>query len=667
MRHGEGLSFLDKANIPRRSCSMVSERSIEKNSDTSLSGFRSFKFFEGQTLDIDVFLRSLVTLGYRRQTRVQEEGDFSRRGGIVDVFATTFEYPLRIEWDNDKIHSIESFSVETGKPFWKHKIVILLPKKADRRHIISKFAEAPPISNFVDIKPGDYVVHQQYGIGIYRGMEKVRGVDPEREHMVISYAFEDKLYVPVDAMHLVQKYIGFGTRHPQVNRLGSSAWRRSKSRARKATVKVALDLLKLQALRKTLGGFAFSKDTEWQEAFEKTFAYRETHDQMKAVLETKKDMESPFSMDRLLCGDVGYGKTEVAMRAAFKCVMDNKQVVILVPTTVLAEQHYQNFVKRIGDFPVRVEMLSRFKTPVQQKDILKGVAEGRVDIVIGTHRLLSPDVSFKDLGLVIIDEEQRFGVKAKEKLKVMRALVDVLTLTATPIPRTLYMALMGAKDISVINTPPENRLSIETHLVPFDKVLLAQAIERELKRHGQVFFIHNRVEDIEDVADEVRGLTPESARVACAHGRMAPQALEKIMVDFLGNRIDCLVSTTIIESGIDVPNANTIIVNNADCFGLADLHQLRGRVGRFTKKAYAYFVVKSGKPLSREARKRLDAIAEYSELGSGFKIAMEDLEIRGAGNLLGLQQHGHIESVGFDLYCRLLRESVASLSSMSQN
>jgi transcription-repair coupling factor (superfamily II helicase) len=629
-----------------------------------MEGFRSFKFFEGQTLDIEAFLRYLVSLGYRRQARVQEEGDFARRGGIVDVFAATFEYPLRIEWDDDKVHSIESFSVETGKSFWKHKIVILLPKKEDRRHLVSKFSDALPISNFVDIKPGDYVVHQQYGIGIYRGMEKVKGVVPEREHMVISYALEDKLFVPVDAMHLVQKYIGFGTRPPKVHRLGSGAWRRLKLRAQKATVKVALDLLKLQALRKTLGGFVFSKDTEWQGEFEKTFAYRETPDQMKAVLETKKDMEAPFSMDRLLCGDVGYGKTEVALRAAFKCVMDNKQVVILVPTTVLAEQHYQNFVKRIGRFPVCVEMLSRFKTPAQQKGILKGVAEGRVDVVIGTHRLLSRDVSFKDLGLVIIDEEQRFGVKAKERLKVMRALVDVLTLTATPIPRTLYMALMGVRDISVINTPPENRLSIETHLVPFDKALLAQAIERELKRRGQVFFVHNRVEDIEDVADDVRRMAPEGARVEYAHGQMASHALEKIMVDFLNNRIDCLVSTTIIESGIDVPNANTIIVNNADCFGLADLHQLRGRVGRFTKRAYAYFVVKPGKSLSQEARKRLDAIAEYAQLGSGFKIAMEDLEIRGAGNLLGLQQHGHIESVGFDLYCRLLRESVASLGAL---
>jgi transcription-repair coupling factor (superfamily II helicase) len=439
-------------------------------------------------------------------------------------------------------------------------------------------------------------------------------------------------------------------------------------RAQKATIKVAIDLLKIQAMRRALGGFSFAKDTDWQADFEKTFAYQETIDQDKATANTKSDMESCFPMDRLLCGDVGYGKTEVAMRAAFKCVTNNKQVAFLVPTTILAEQHTQNFKKRLKDFPVRVEMLSRFKTAGEQKAIIADVAQGSVDIVIGTHRLLSKDMQFKDLGLVVIDEEQRFGVKAKERLKELRALVDVLTLTATPIPRTLYMALMGAKDISVINTPPENRMAIETHVVSYDEVLLKQAMERELRRGGQVFFVHNRVEDIEDVKEDVVRLSPRDARVAFAHGQMASKVLEQIMLDFINGAIDVLVATTIIESGIDVPNANTIIVNNADCFGLADLHQLRGRVGRFTKRAYAYFVVDARKVLSTEARKRLEAIHEYSALGSGFKIAMEDLEIRGAGNLLGLQQHGHIMAVGFDLYCRMLRDSVSALDkSVSSN
>lgn len=624
--------------------------------------FKSFKFFEGQTLDLEGFTRSLIEFGYSRQEKVLEEGDFSRRGGIIDVFPATFEYPVRIEWDNDKIHSIDSFALATGKPFWNHKIVILLPQKALRRPAgLSGITEEIPLSTFVDIKKGDHVVHPLHGIGIFRGITKVSVKALEREHMVIEYAGGDKLFVPVDQMHLVQKYLSLGGRPPKVHRLGSGEWKRTKLRAQKATARVAIDLLRLQAMRKALGGFTFSKDTDWQKEFEKTFPYRETRDQLKAVLETKGDMESVFPMDRLLCGDVGYGKTEVAMRAAFKCVMDNKQVAFLVPTTILAEQHYQNFKNRLIDFPVRVEMLSRFKTALEQKAIIEGVASGQVDVVIGTHRLLSRDIHFKDLGLVIIDEEQRFGVKSKEKLKELRALVDVLTLTATPIPRTLYMSLMGAKDISVINTPPENRMAIETHVVEYDKALLRQAIERELKRQGQVFFVHNRVEDIEKIKDEVAGLSPNDARIEYAHGQMPSRTLEKIMVDFLNNHIDVLVSTTIIESGIDVPNANTMIINNADGFGLADLHQLRGRVGRFTRKAFAYFVVGRDKPLTAEARKRLEAIREYSALGSGFKIAMEDLEIRGAGNLLGVQQHGHIAAVGFDLYCRLLRDAVSAL------
>ena len=625
----------------------------------SLTGFKSFKFFEGQIISPEDFIRYLIEFGYGRQERVAEEGDFSRRGGIIDIYPATFENPLRVEWDNDKIHSIDSFTLVTGKLFWKHKIVILLPKKT-LRHL--SITQEIPLSSFVDIKKGDYVVHQQYGIGIFRGVERAPAKVGEREHMVIKYAGEDKLFVPLDQMHLVQKYIGFGSRPPKINSLGSGQWRRTKLRAQKATVRVALDLLKIQAMRRSLGGFGFCKDTDWQADFEKGFPYTETIDQMKAVRDTKIDMESPYPMDRLLCGDVGYGKTEVAMRAAFKCVTNNKQVVFLVPTTILAEQHYENFKKRLSAFPVRVEMLCRFKTPAQQKVIVDAVAQGLVDVVIGTHRLLSSDVRFKDLGLVIIDEEQRFGVSAKEKLKELRALVDILTLTATPILRTLYMSLMGAKDISVINTPPENRIAVETHLVAYDDNLLRQAFERELKRNGQVFFVHNRVEDIEEVAKDVARLCPRGARVEFAHGQMSSKVLERIMLDFINSSIDVLVSTTIIESGIDVPNANTMIVNNADCFGLADLHQLRGRVGRFTKKAYAYFVLDERKPLTTDARKRLEAISEYSELGSGFKIAMEDLEIRGAGDLLGVQQHGHIMSVGFDLYCRLLREAVSALN-----
>jgi transcription-repair coupling factor (superfamily II helicase) len=624
---------------------------------------RSFKFYQGQTVDIDEFVRSLITLGYKREARVAEEGDLARRGGVVDVYPATFERPVRVVWDGNVIASIRSFSIESGDSLWDHAIVIVLPKRVQGRFKPGvTISSDVPLASFVDIKKGDYVVHPQHGIGIYLGIEKVVGGAGAREHMVIKYKGEDRLLVPVDQLHLVQKYVSLGGKKPVIYNLGSGAWRRIKMRAQKATVRVALDLLKLQALRKTLGGFHFSKDTDWQQKFEALFQYRETTDQAKAVADTKRDMESPTAMDRLLCGDVGYGKTEVAMRAAFKAVMDQKQVAFLVPTTVLAEQHYQNLKKRLVDFPIQVEMLSRFKTAGEQRAIIADVAKGLVDVVIGTHRLLSRDIRFKDLGLVIIDEEQRFGVKHKERLKEVRALVDVLTLTATPIPRTLYMSLMGAKDISTINTPPENRKAIETHVAVYDEALIAQALSREIKRGGQVFFVHNRVEDIEEVCARVRALAPQGARVAFGHGQMTAKALEPIMLGFLNGTIDILVSTTIIESGIDVPNANTIIINNADMFGLADLHQMRGRVGRFTKTAYAYFLVEGRRELFGEAKKRLEAIQEYCELGAGFRIAMEDLEIRGAGNLLGVQQHGHIANIGFDLYCRMLREAVGALA-----
>jgi len=394
--------------------------------------------------------------------------------------------------------------------------------------------------------------------------------------------------------------------------------------------------------------------------FEEGFPYEETPDQAKAVLEVKSDMEAPRPMDRLLCGDVGYGKTEVAMRAAFKAVINGKQVAYLVPTTILAEQHYHNFNQRIKDFPVNVELLCRFKNEAEQKDIVQGITQGAIDIVIGTHRLLSEDIQFKDLGLVIIDEEQRFGVKAKEKLKALRFTCDVLTLTATPIPRTLYMSMMGAKDLSVINTPPQNRLPIKTVVVEYDLDLIQQAITRELRRKGQVYFVHNRVQDIEEVRDKIKRILPGSVRLDIAHGQMPPKVLEKVMSDFMDGSIDCLVCTMIIESGIDIPNVNTIIINNAHRFGLSDLHQLRGRVGRFNRSACAYLLIPRNEVLDTDARKRLEAIQEHAQLGSGFKIAMEDLEIRGAGNLLGIEQHGFISAVGFDLYCRLLREAVTN-------
>jgi len=626
-----------------------------------MSGFKSLKLYTGLSIDLENILSALVNYNYKRQENVSEEGEFSRRGGILDIFPFTFELPIRIELDNDKIGSIKTFDPSTGEPLWEHKIAIILPiKKAGASKTIA-FNEEFPLSNFVDLNIGDYVVHNLYGIGRFLGLDKIKVKDKLRDHLVIEYDRQEKLYVPVEQMHLVQKYIAFQTRKPKLYRLGTKEWLRTKVRARKGIQKLAWELLSLQAMRLTAKGFAYSKDSEWQAEFEATFPYEETPDQIKTTTEVKLDMEQPKPMDRLLCGDVGYGKTEVAMRAAFKAVVDNKQVAYLVPTTILAEQHYQNFNARLKDFPLDLQLLCRFKTDAEQKKIIQSIASGHTDIVIGTHRLLSGDVNFKDLGLVIIDEEQRFGVKHKEKLKALRLTTDVLTLTATPIPRTLYMSLMGGKDLSMINTAPQNRLPIKTIVVEYDEDLVSQAILKETNRKGQVFFLHNRIEDIKKVRDKLLRRLPDGIRLEIAHGRMHPKTLEKVMSDFLGKKIDCLVCTMIIESGIDIPNANTIIVNNAHTFGLSDLHQLRGRIGRFNRSAYAYFMVPKSGLLDTQAQKRLNAIREYTNLGAGFKIAMEDLELRGAGNLLGIEQHGFIACVGFDLYCRLLKEAVLGI------
>lgn len=622
--------------------------------------FKSLKIYVGQELELEPLLRTLLEFGYNRRDACSEEGDFARRGEVLDIFPFTFELPIRIELDIEKVASIRTFNPDTGRALWEHKIAIILPVKKTRASRVIEFREEFPVESFVDLNTGDYVVHTQHGIGRFLGLEKIRLKDGSKDHLVIEYDQNEKLYVPVEAMHLVQKYIAFQTRRPKLYKLGSKEWLRTKERARKGIQKMAWELISLQAMRLSVPGFGYAPDCQWQREFEATFPYKETPDQAKALLEVKSDMESPRPMDRLLCGDVGYGKTEVAMRAAFKAVMDNKQAAYLVPTTILAEQHYCNFSRRLGDFPVNVQLLCRFKSESEQQEIIKNIAQGQVDIAIGTHRLLSEDIKFKDLGLVIIDEEQRFGVKAKEKLKALRLACDVLTLTATPIPRTLYMSLMGAKDLSVINTPPQNRLPIKTVVVEYDLDLIAQAITRELARKGQVYFVHNRVQDIAEVRDKLKKALSDSARLDIAHGQMPPKDLERVMSDFMSAKVDCLVSTMIIESGIDIPNVNTIIINNAHRFGLSDLHQLRGRVGRFDRHAYAYLLIPRNEALDTQARKRLEAIQEHAQLGSGFKIAMEDLEIRGAGNLLGIEQHGFISAVGFDLYCRLLREAVTN-------
>jgi len=479
------------------------------------------------------------------------------------------------------------------------------------------------------------------------------------DHLVVQYADGDKLYVPHADLDKVQKYLGFEKKLPKFNKLGSKAWKLVKERAKSGIYRIAVELLELQAKRSSAEGFRYAADADWQRELEAKFPYKETPDQLRSTVEVKRDMELAKPMDRLLCGDVGYGKTEVALRAAFKAVMSNKQVAILVPTTLLAEQHFNTFTTRMKPFPVSVEMLSRFRTASEQKSIMRGVASGTVDIIIGTHRLLSKDIRLKDLGLVIIDEEQRFGVRHKEHLKQLRLSVDVLTLTATPIPRTLYLALMGGRDISVINTPPLERIPVETEVTFYDEALIRNAMLREKNRGGQIFFVHNRIKDIDKIARAIRKIVP-NIDIVVAHGRMPEKELEDAMMKFINGEIDCLLSTTIIESGIDIPNANTIIINRADMFGLSELYQLRGRVGRFTRKAYAYLLVPKNFAVTGESQRRLQAINRFKDLGSGFKLAMEDLQIRGAGNLLGMEQHGFINAVGFDLYCRLLKSAIDS-------
>jgi transcription-repair coupling factor (superfamily II helicase) len=511
-----------------------------------------------------------------------------------------------------------------------------------------------------ELAVGDYVVHIEHGIARFAGTTMIAVDGAEREYLILEYAAGDRLYVPTEQVDRVGRYIGPSEGPPALTRLGTQEWARAKQRVRQAAGELARELLTLYAQREVIPGLAFSADTTWQEELEASFPYMETADQLQAVIEIKEDMEKAKPMDRLVCGDVGYGKTEVALRAAFKAIMDGAQVAVLVPTTVLAQQHFQTFTERLGAFPVTVEVLSRFRSEREQQEVIEGLKKGTIDIVIGTHRLLQKDVSFKNLGLAVIDEEQRFGVTHKEHLKQIRKEVDVLTLTATPIPRTLHMSLSGVRDMSTMETPPEERLPIKTYIAEYDERLVREAILRELDRGGQVFFVHNRVESIYRVASRLADLVPE-AEIAIGHGQMPEEELESVMLDFAQGRIDVLVSTTIIESGLDMPNVNTIIVNDADRLGLAQLYQLRGRVGRGTNRAYAYFLYTKGKRLTPQAQRRLETIFQASELGAGFRIAMRDLEIRGAGNLLGAEQSGHIGAVGFDLYSRLLAEAVEEL------
>src|SRR5688500_7617580 len=544
---------------------------------------------------------------------------------------------------------------EAALQLWAETDVFEEERKVHERR---RSATATFLSDFRDLKVGDLVVHVDHGIGMFVGLKRIElGVEPQ-EFMELRYSGDDKLFVPVERLDLVQKYTGAA--RPSLDRLGGTTWERTKTRVKKAMRDMAEELLKLYAARKAVSGHAFSPDSHWQREFDDAFEWDLTVDQAASITDIKKDMEAPTPMDRLLCGDVGYGKTEVAMRAAFKAVMDGKQVAFLAPTTVLAFQHQKTLRDRFAGFPVAIDMVSRFRSRQEQKEIVAGVAAGKVDIIVGTHRLLSKDVQFKDLGLLVVDEEQRFGVAHKERIKQMRKKVDVLTMTATPIPRTLNMSLVGIRDMSIIETPPKDRLSIQTNVVKFDAPVLERAIRNELARGGQIYFVHNRVESIFSIGGLLQRLVPE-ARVVIGHGQMGEDELERAMLGFVERRYDVLLATTIVENGLDIPNANTIIINRADRYGLSQLYQLRGRVGRSDRAAYAYLLIPPQDSLSPVARKRLAAIREFSDLGSGFRVAALDLEIRGAGNLLGGEQSGHIDAVGFEMYMKLLEESVREL------
>ncbi|MDD5260437.1 MAG: transcription-repair coupling factor [Methylacidiphilales bacterium] len=754
----------------------------------------------GIALPMENFLQDLIRAGYQQEGMAGQRGQFSRRGGIMDVFSWNGQMPLRIEWFGDEIESIREFdpadqqsirqltsasvslavleqdpeSSVSLASYFQPVLIYLGAREAssvealdfiehgflhensqdpvlqeNRRRLLSRqlgdwldedwevwissnnegeeqrlrewlreqnlpgleegkarfhFCQSPLLRGFAwpserlalltdaeifgryqtlrslrrtaraqavrsrlaavdfsDLQDGDNVVHVEHGIALYGGMQELPSAqgDAMQQVLVLQFAEGAKLYVPLEQAYLVSKYVGVGKRNPALDTLGGSRWERAKRQAERAVYDYAAELLKIQAERETLVGTAFPADTPWQNEFEAAFLYEETPDQIRSIAEVKQDMESRRPMDRLICGDVGFGKTEVAIRAAFKAATAGRQVAFLVPTTVLAQQHYETLGERLADYPVNIGLLSRFQSPAQQRRVVEQLASGGVDIVVGTHRLISRDVKFKNLGLVIIDEEQRFGVRQKEQFKRNFRLVDVLTLSATPIPRTLYLSLMGARDMSTIETAPRNRLPVETTICAYDERMIRAAIEREVRRGGQVYYLHNRVQTIDVVARRLAFLVPD-ARIDIGHGQMAEDELEDVMHRFVNAKTDVLVSTTIIESGIDIPNANTIIIDRADRFGLADLYQLRGRVGRGQNRAHAILLLPRDLQ-GGDAGKRVEAIRQYSQLGAGFKIAMRDLEIRGAGNLLGTAQSGHIVAVGFELYCRLLKKAVASL------
>ncbi len=617
----------------------------------------------------EMLIKDLTRWKKEKYRVVLLSGSFTRASRLAGDLR---EYELNAFYTEDEGKSVQPGEIlvtygnlHRGFEYPQIKFVVITEgdmfglKKAKRKRKKTTY-EGKKIQSFSELSVGDYVVHEDHGLGIYRGIEKMEREKTVKDYLKIEYADGGNLYLPATRLDIIQKYAGGDARTPKLNRLGGEQWKRTKAKVKGEVKAIAKELVELYAARQETNGFQYSEDTVWQREFEELFPYEETEDQQDAIDATKKDMESRKIMDRLICGDVGYGKTEIALRAAFKAIQDGKQVVYLVPTTILAQQHYNTFVQRMKDFPVRVDLLSRFRTPAEMKKTLEDLKRGLVDVVIGTHRVLSKDVQFKSLGLLVIDEEQRFGVTHKEKIKQLKENVDVLTLTATPIPRTLHMSLAGIRDMSVLEEPPVDRVPIQTYVMEYNDEMVREAINRELSRNGQVYYVYNRVHGIEEIASHIGELV-QDATVVYAHGQMRERQLEQIMLDFINGDIDVLVSTTIIETGLDIPNANTIIIHDADRMGLSQLYQLRGRVGRSSRTAYAFLMYRRDKILKEEAEKRLQAIREFTELGSGIKIAMRDLEIRGAGNVLGAEQHGHMEAVGYDLYCKLLNHAVEAL------
>ena len=634
----------------------------------------------GDEQNFHVDARNVSSYNNNFELLIKDLKDYKKKGYRVVILTASKTRAARLA-DDIRGYDIEAFSTDdesrvlkSGEilvtagnvhkgfeyPFLKFAVITetdIFGKEKKRRKKKKTNYSGEKIQNFTDLNIGDYVVHENHGLGIYRGIEKIEVDKIAKDYIKIEYAAGGNLYILATQLDMIQKYSGADARKPKINKLGTQEWNKTKTRVRGAVKDMAAELVKLYAARQEKEGYVYGPDTVWQSEFEEMFPYDETDDQLTAIEDTKKDMESPRIMDRLICGDVGYGKTEVAIRAAFKAVQDGKQVAFLVPTTILAQQHYNTFASRMKDFAVNVDMMSRFRTAAQQKKTIEQLKNGMVDIVIGTHRILSKDVQFKDLGLLIIDEEQRFGVAHKEKIKQLKNNIDVLTLSATPIPRTLHMSLVGIRDMSVLEEPPVDRLPIQTYIMEYDDEMIREAINRELARNGQVYYVYNRVNNIDEVAAHISKLVPD-ANVAFAHGQMSERTLEKIMLEFIEGEIDVLVSTTIIETGLDISNVNTMIIHDADNMGLSQLYQLRGRVGRSNRTSYAFLMYRRNKVLREVAEKRLKAIREFTELGSGIKIAMKDLEIRGAGNVLGAEQHGHMEAVGYDLYCKMLNEAV---------